>query len=242
MFFKRNSDRPCARAVFVILERMKKMKKKNLYWIVESALMIAVAIVLEVVSKTFIPEMPFGGQITAASMMPIILVGWKYGIGRGLITGLAYSMVEMLIGIKTVSAVFMPDSDSYLGGLGQALLMVILDYVVAFTVLGLGAMYKKAFKSATASLTLGTFTVILLRYISHTISGFILYGAYAEWFFTQEGFYSWGQNIINSFSGNALAFIYSVIYNGFYMIPELIITTIGAVFVSRISALTKVKE
>ena len=42
------------------------MKKKNLYWLVESAVMIALAAVLELVAKMIIPEMPFGGQVTIA--------------------------------------------------------------------------------------------------------------------------------------------------------------------------------
>ena len=63
------------------------MKKKNLYWLVESAVMIALAAVLELVAKMVIPEMPFGGQVTIVSMLPVVLVGWKYGIGKGLLTG-----------------------------------------------------------------------------------------------------------------------------------------------------------
>ena len=51
------------------------MKKKNLYWLVESAVMIALAAVLELVAKMIIPELPFGGQVTIVSMLPVILVG-----------------------------------------------------------------------------------------------------------------------------------------------------------------------
>ena len=58
------------------------MKEKNLYWLVESAVMIALAAVLELVAKLIIPEMPFGGQVTIVSMLPVVLVGWKYGIGN----------------------------------------------------------------------------------------------------------------------------------------------------------------
>ena len=67
-----------------------KQKNENLYWLVESAVMIALAAVLELVAKMIIPEMPFGGQVTIVSMLPIVLVGWKYGLGKGLVTGFAY--------------------------------------------------------------------------------------------------------------------------------------------------------
>ena len=217
------------------------MKEKNLYWLVESAVMIALAAVLELVAKLIIPEMPFGGQVTIVSMLPVVLVGWKYGIGNGLITGFVYSLVQMALGVKTISSLIMPASEDYLGSIGNVVLMFILDYIVAYTVLGLGAIYKKKIKNNSVSLALGAFTVLSLRYISHIISGYILYGAWAEWFFTQEGFYSWGQTIMNTFSGNALSLVYSIVYNGFYMIPEIIITTIVAAIIGKIPQITKTK-
>lgn len=217
------------------------MKKKNLYWLVESAIMIALAAVLEFVAKMIIPEMPFGGQVTIVSMLPVILVGWKYGIGKGLVTGFVYSLVQMILGMKTISAMVLPSSEDYLGSVGAVVLMIAFDYVLAYTVLGLGAMYKKTIKKDYISLPLGAFTVLLLRYICHIISGYILFGAWAEWFFTQEGFYSWGETIMNTFSGNGLSLIYSIIYNGFYMVPEIIITTIVAIIISKIPQITKTR-
>ncbi len=215
--------------------------KKNLYWLVESAVMIALSAVLEWVSKMIIPEMPFGGQITIVSMLPVVLVGWKYGIGKGLVTGFIYSFVQMALGVKTISAMIMPASEDYLGSLGKIILMFAFDYLLAYTALGLGAMYKKVIKKDAISFTLGAFTVLTLRYICHIISGYILFGAWAEWFFSQEGFYSWGATILDTFSGNALSLVYSIIYNGFYMVPEIIITTIVAVIVGKIPQITKVK-
>ena len=217
------------------------MKKQKLYWLVESALMIALAIVLEIVSKMIIPEMPFGGQVTIVSMLPVILVSWKYGIAKGLVTGFVYSLIEMMLGAKTISAAFLPVEEDGLGIWG-AILMLVLDYIVAYTVLGLASMYKKAIKKNWISLALGAFTVLVLRYASHIASGYILYGAWAEWFFTQEGFYAWGQTILNKFSGNMLSLVYSVIYNGFYMIPEIIITTIVAAVAGKIPQITSVKN
>ncbi len=218
------------------------MKKKNLYWLVESAVMIALAAVLELVAKMVIPEMPFGGQITIVSMLPVVLVGWKYGLGKGVVTGFVYSLVQMALGVKTISSLIVPASEDYLGSLGNVVLMFIFDYIVAYTVLGLGALYKNKIKSNSVSLGLGAFTVLLFRYFSHILSGYILYGAWAEWFFTQEGFYSWGATIMSTFSGNALSLVYSIIYNGFYMIPEIIITTIVAFVIGKIPQIMKVKS
>ena len=220
------------------------MKKKSmiwLYWLVESAIMIALAAVLELVSKSIIPELTFGGQITIVSMLPVVLVAWKYGVGKGLITGFVYSLVQMVMGVSTISKMIMPSSDEYLGSLFNIALMFIFDYILAYTVLGLSAMYKKVIKKDSISLALGAFTVLALRYTCHIASGYILFGAWAEWFFTQDGFYSWGAIIMNTFSGNALSLIYSIIYNGFYMVPEIIITTLVAIVVGKIPQITKTK-
>jgi thiamine transporter len=217
------------------------MKKKNLYWLVESAVMIALAAVLELVAKMIIPEMPFGGQVTIVSMLPVVLVGWKYGLGKGLATGFVYSLVQMALGVKTISALIMPASKEYLGSVGKIILMFILDYIIAYSVLGLGAIYIKRIKNNSLSLALGAFTVLSFRYVAHIVSGYILYGAWAEWFFTQEGFYSWGETIMTTFNGNALSLVYSIIYNGFYMIPEIIITTIVAAIIGKIPQITKTK-
>ena len=61
-------------------------KTKN---ITESAMLLAVAILLELISKMFIPEMPFGGQITLASMLPVVLISYRHGVKWGLVSGVA---------------------------------------------------------------------------------------------------------------------------------------------------------
>jgi thiamine transporter len=73
-----------------------------------------------------------------------------------------------------------------------------------------------------------------LRYIVHIISGTVFFGSWAEWFFSQEGFYSVGEKILSSFSGNTLALIYSAFYNGLYMIPEIIMTAVAAFFIGLV--------
>ena len=173
-------------------------------------------------SKSIIPELTFGGQITIVSMLPVVLVAWKYGMGKGLITGFVYSLVQMVMGVSTISKMIMPSSDEYLGSLLNIALMFIFDYILAYTVLGLSAMYKKVIKKDTISLALGAFTVLALRYACHIVSGYILFGAWAEWFFTQDGFYSWGETILNTFSGNALSIVYSIVYLSIAFTPTVL--------------------
>ena len=178
---------------------MSTTKKNNTKVLVECALLIAIATVLNVVCS-FIPflNLPFGGGFTVCSMLPIVLAAYRNGTKWGLLTGFVYAVVQMLLGFKTVSAFFMPGSDSYM-----------------------------------VSLCVGSIFALSLRYIAHIISGFIFFGTWADWFFSQDGF-TLGAKILEKFSGQGLAFLYSVIYNGLYMIPEIIITAIVALIIGRV--------
>ena len=202
--------------------------------ITESAMLLAVAIVLELVSKMFIPEMPFGGQVTLVSMLPVVLISYRHGVRWGLVAGLAYAGIEMLLGARTVAAAFQP---GYFGDgvmLFNALVMCVLDYLVAFTALGLGGIFRNRIKKPGLSLMCGSLVALGARYLSHIASGYILFAGWAEWFFTQDGFPAWGAALVESLSPNALGLVYSIVYNGFYMVPEIIFTAVAAVLVARV--------
>lgn len=200
----------------------------------ESAMLIAVAIVLEFISKMFIPEMPFGGQVTFVSMLPVVLISYRHGVKWGLVSGLGYALIEMAIGAKTVAAAFQP---GYFGDgtmIGNAFIMCLLDYVVAFTVLGLGGIFRDTIKNSGAALCAGSVVALGARYVAHIASGYILFAGWAEWFFTQEGFPAWGAELVASLSPEVLGFVYSVVYNGMYMVPEIILTAVTAVLIARV--------
>lgn len=202
--------------------------------ITESAMLLAVAIVLELVSKMFIPEMPFGGQITLVSMLPVVLISYRHGVRWGLVAGVAYALLEMAIGAKTVAAAFQP---GYFGDgvmLLNAFIMCILDYLVAFTALGLGGCFRNKIQNRGVALLCGSLVALGARYVAHIASGYILFSGWAEWFFTQEGFPAWGAALASSLSPNMLGFVYSVVYNGMYMVPEMVITSVAALLIARI--------
>jgi len=214
------------------------MKSKT-KMLTESALLIAMAIVLELVAKAFIPEMPFGGQVTLVSMLPIVLISYRHGVKWGLLSGVVYAALEMVIGAKTVAAAFQPD---YFGSgvlIVNALLMCLLDYVLAFTILGIGGCFRNKIQNPGLSLCLGSIVALGCRYLCHILSGYILFGSYAEWFFTQEGFPAWGANLVASLNPQLLALAYSVVYNGMYMIPEIVFTAVAALLLSRIPGIVK---
>ena len=209
-----------------------KENKKRTQALTVSAIMIAFSVSISAICAVMpFLNLPFGGGFTIASMLPIIIVAYMYGTKWGILTAFTYAILQMLLGFNTVSAFFMPGDSQMLWW--RAVLVVFIDYLLAYTVLGLGGVFRKKFSTRKA-LVLGSIFAISLRYIAHIISGAIFFGTWAEWFFTQDGFYSWGESILNTFSGGSLALVYSIIYNGTYMIPEIIITAVVACFITRI--------
>ena len=203
-----------------------------------SAVMLALAMVLAMVCA-LIPflNLPFGGGFTVASMLPIVIISYMYGMKWGFFSAAIYSVIQVVMDLylgkgSTLIALFMPNSEDYMG-IGAAIAILIIDYLVAYTLLGFGGAFRKM-KNKTLALTLGVVLALSLRYLAHIVSGYIFYGAWAEWFFTQDNFYAIGGWILDTFSGEGLAIIYSIFYNGLYMIPEIIITAVASVIVSRL--------
>jgi len=199
----------------------------------ESAMLIAIAVVLELAGKMVIPPMPFGGQLTLCAMLPIVLISYRHGVRWGLTAGFGYALVQMALGAGTVTAAFQP---GYFGDgtmVGRALIMCLMDYVLAYTVLGIGGCFRNRFSKGNALLW-GSLVALGSRYLAHIFSGYILFAGWAEWFFTQDGFPGWGAELVSSLSPNALGWLYSIVYNGMYMIPEMILTAAAAMLLSRI--------
>ncbi len=168
--------------------------------LVECALMIAVGTVLAQI-KIF--EMPYGGSVTLLSMLPFILVSYRHGLAWGLLTGFANSLLQMLMGF------YPPPAGTPVAFVG----VVLLDYVLAFTVLGAACVFAKPFKNRMVGIVVGVAAVCCLRFVCSWVSGAWLWGSYQD-------SYEWavGMNV----------WLYSLIYNGSYMLPELVLTSIGA--------------
>ena len=214
----------------------------NVRRLTESAMMIAISTALALICA-LIPflNFPFGGGITIASMLPIILISYRHGIRWGTFTAFVYSMIQMLMGHSTIAALFTPSDEGY-RGIQVALIICLIDYLLAYTVLGLGGMFANKVKNTGVALCLGSVVALSLRYICHIVSGAIFYGEWAEWFFTQPGIYeSVGKGILETISGQTLSIVYSIVYNGCYMLPEIIITAVAALFVVRIPYIRRKK-
>ncbi len=208
-----------------------------------SAIMLATATVLAAICA-LIPflHLPFGGGFTVASMLPVVLIAYMYGTGWGLFSAFTYSVIQILLDLMSgkgslLMGYFLPTSEDYMGA-GVAIGILVLDYFVAYTALGLGGVLRGKLPK-TPAIVLGVILALGARYAVHVVSGYLFFGTWAEWFFTQEGFYAIGNVILNAFSGQLLAVVYSIFYNGLYMIPEIVITAICASGVSFIPYIKK---
>ena len=200
----------------------------------ESAMLIAVAIVLELISELFIPSQPFGGQVTVVHMLPIVLIAYRHGPKWGIVASFTYALIQMALGAKNVSAAFLP---GYFGDgamIGKAIIMCLLDYLAAYTVLFLGGIFRSRIQNRGISLMCGSIAALSARYVSHILSGYILFSSWAEWYFTQDGFPAWGAGLVESLGPEALGWAYSAVYNGMYMVPEIILTAIASLIIAKV--------
>lgn len=157
----------------------------------ETAILIALSTVLSMV-KIF--ELPYGGSITAFSMVPIMIIAFRYGTKWGMFAGFVNSLVQLLFGLNTLS---------YATSAVAAVAIIMLDYVLAFSFIGLAGVFRKQLKDSGMSAIAGATLVCAIRYFFHVVSGCTVWAG------------------ISIPTGAAL--VYSLSYNATYMIPESII-------------------
>lgn len=139
-------------AMCFIRKRSKKMTVKQLAF---CAVSIALGTVLSYI-KVF--SFPTGGSITLLSMLIVCLPGYWFGLGAGIMTGVAYGVLQMLI-------------DPYI----LYPMQLVMDYLLAFGALGLAGLFAKR----KHGMIPGYITGVLGRYVFAVLSGWIFFGMYA---------------------------------------------------------------
>ena len=173
------------------------------------ALLTALSTVLMWVSKMIPSPWLQGGSVTLASMVPVILAGILFGTRWGLCTSMTYAFIQMLFGF------YPPPTQTFL----SFVLVVLIDYVFAFGVLGLSGFFLRITGGRKISVPISAFIVTGIRYVCHIISGVLIWGVYAEE----------GQSVL----------LYSIVYNGSYMIPEIIISTLVCTMLCKADVLKR---
>lgn len=102
-------------------------------------------------------NMPFGGSVTLFSMLFICLIGYWYGVKVGILTGLAYGILQFLQEPFVLS-----------------FFQVCCDYVLAFAGLGLAGVFHKSKNGLVKGYILG----ILVRGLFHAIGGYLYWMDY----------------------------------------------------------------
>ena len=149
-------------------------------------------------------EMPMGGSITFASMLPVMLYSFMFGSRKGVIAGLVYGILQAV-------------QDPWLLHPAQFL----LDYGVAFAAVGLTGCIRgfKLFKgNIRLQFTLGALIGGVLRFVSHFFSGAFAFGSFGAGYAEDYGIAA-----LNN------PYLYSLIYQCMYVIPEIIIVLIVGV-------------
>lgn len=200
-------------------------KSERLRALTESAIMIALATVLSMLKLW---EAPYGGSVTLLSMTPIIILSLRRGVKTGLLAGFAHSIIQLLLGLNNVA--WIPDAFGIV-------VCILTDYILPFTLLGLAGCFrnvsftKNAKTNLVIAAVLGTLLVTVLRFLCHIVSGAVIwYALDLEWYADDP------THIVHQYG----AWLFSVIYNAGYMVPEIITSTIGAPILA--TALERVKK
>jgi len=195
-----------------------------------TGVMLALAVILSFL-KVF--EAPFGGSITACSMLPVMIIGYTYGVKWGMLTGMADGVLQAVFGATMTGAYA---SQNVVG----IILITCIDYLLAFSVIGLAGVLKGKIKKPAVSFSLGIVLAGLIRLLCHFTSGCILYGQWARSFFEESFVNSFSQKLLANGSEALIIVLYSLIYNAAYMVPEIIITVIaGALLISLVPPVRK---
>nr|WP_326183909.1 energy-coupled thiamine transporter ThiT [uncultured Oscillibacter sp.] len=153
----------------------------------EGALMVALA---QVLSYVKLAEAPNGGSITPA-MFPILFFAVRRGWRSGLMAGFVFGPLQLIF------------DGAYAWGWQS----MLLDYLVAFTPLGLAGLFR-------GGLFAGTLVGCAGRFLVHYISGVTIYRILAPTEFLNQTFTS--------------PSLYSLVYNGSYMLPNTLIALVLA--------------
>ncbi|WP_312472369.1 energy-coupled thiamine transporter ThiT [Neobacillus sp.] len=179
-------------------------KKSNTLFITEVAVFTALAYLLDLLSGFLMTKFwPQGGSISIA-MVPIFLMAYRWGIKGGLLTGFLLGLLQFILGFAQI----------------YTIVQGIIDYFIAFSVVGLAGIFAGQIQKSLAEgkkgkwmiyAIFGAFFGSLLRYLCHVVSGIVFFGNYAPK----------GQPVT----------IYSLIYNGTYMLPSFVISAIVIILV-----------
>ena len=153
----------------------------------------------------------YGGSITLASFVPILIYAYVYGPWEGFAVGLIHGLLNFI-----ESPYILPPAT------------FILDYLLAFASVGIMGFFGKMKKNGSSALPLilGCVCVFSARFFAHLGSGMIFFLQDAVWV-----------SLPNWAMSNA--FVYSLIYQCVYIPADALIATIVLLFLKKAGVLDK---
>lgn len=165
--------------------------RENVRALTEGAVLVALGFVLSFVK---LMQLPNGGSLTPA-MFPILLYGLRWGLARGLGAGFVFGLLQLLF------------DGAYAWGWQS----MVLDYLLAFTPLGLAGL----FRGKAWGIFPGTVIGCVARFLIHYLSGVTIYRIVAP-------------TEVPGFGTFDNAALYSLVYNGSYMLPNMLLALLLA--------------
>lgn len=178
-----------------------------------SAMLIAISLVINELLKFDLPFLQ-GGSITLCSMVPLVLIGWVWGPLWGFGCGCLMGLIDMLIGGL--------GNFAWVTGLLPCLMLILFDYLIAYGAIGLAGLARRRIRNRTAAIGIGAAVGCFLRFVCHFLTGVTIW-----------------RDVTNDLVSSV---VFSVTYNGAYMLPELIITVVGCCAVAQIKPLMDLLE
>ena len=152
-----------------------------------------------------------GGSVTLASMVPLLIYAYVYGVADGLLTGLIFGLLNFISGPWILTPV-----------------TFFLDYPLAYASIGLMGIAKKLCKNQTAHVVFGVLIVYAARFLFHLLSGMIYFMENSIW----VEFPNWA--LTNPF-------VYSLIYQCLYLPLDAIISLTVLIVLSRTKTLDRLQ-
>ena len=153
------------------------MNKQTTRKLTESAIFIALGTILSILKI----DLPFGGGVTIACMLPLVLISHRWGWKWGVLTAFVFGLIQMFLGLDNVG------------------------------------IFDKAFGKTRVSMAVGIAVTFVLRFCCHLLTG--------VWI--------WGEWMPETFMNLTMTspWLYSFLYNGWYMLAELVVTEVIAMLI-----------
>ena len=172
------------------------MRNNRLLFMVEIAVFSALALIFDLLANVVSFSLwPQGGSVSI-SMVPVFLMAYRWGVKGGLTTGLLLGLLQIISGTAYI----------------MHPIQGLLDYIVAYTVVGFAGIAFRYAKDNKAKRNMKTSGVVLLgilfgstlRFFAHFVAGMVFFGSGA----------AQGQSVV----------LFSLFYNLSYMLPSVIVS------------------